>query len=75
MGKVGESCHIGDIFMGAADFADDIILISPSRSSMQQMLSVCENFARKNNLMFSISENPDKSKTKCLYMCVGDGVQ
>ena len=73
--ELRNGCHIGDIFMGAAGFADDIILISPSRSSMQQMLSVCENLARKNNLTFSTDEIPDKSKTKCLYMCVGDGVQ
>ena len=34
---LGVGCHIGDIFFGAAGFADDIILISPSRSGMQQM--------------------------------------
>ena len=28
--------------MGAAIFADDIILLSPGRSSMKQMLKVCE---------------------------------
>ena len=63
--------------MGAAGFADDIILISPSRSAMQQMLSVCENFAKDNNLMFSTDANPEKSKTKYLYMCgkVGGGFQ
>ena len=75
--NLGVGCHIGDIFMGAAGFADDIILISPSRSAMQQMLSVCENYAMENNLMFSTDANPEKSKTKCLYMCgkVGGGVQ
>ena len=72
--SLGVGCHIGDIFMGAAD---DIILISPSRAAMQQMLVVCENFAVENNLMFSTDENPEKSKTKCLYMCgkVRGGVQ
>ena len=74
---LGVGCHIGDIFYGAAGFADDIILISPSRAAMQQMLVVCENFAVENNLMFSTDENPEKSKTKCLYMCgkVRGGVQ
>ena len=41
------------------------------------MLETCENFGLENNLLFSTDENPEKSKTKCLYMCgkVGAGVQ
>jgi hypothetical protein len=66
---LGVGCHIGDIFYGAAGFADDIILVSPSRTGMQQMLAVCEKFAVENNLLFSTDENPEKSKTKCLFMC------
>ena len=29
--KLGEGCHIGNVFFGAAGFADDIILLAPSR--------------------------------------------
>ena len=36
---------------------------------MQQMLTVCEEYAVENNLLFSTDDNPEKSKTKCLYMC------
>ena len=66
---LGVGCHIGDIFVGAAGFADDIILMAPSRSAMKNMLEVCERYAAENNLLFSTDENPEKSKTKCLYMC------
>ena len=66
---LGVGCHIGDIFVGAAGFADDIILMAPSRSAMKNMLEVCEKYASENNLLFSTDENPEKSKTKCLYMC------
>ena len=33
------------------------------------MLSLCENFANKNNLQFSTDVNPAKSKSECMYMC------
>jgi hypothetical protein len=65
----GLGCHIGDIFYGEAGFADDLILISPSRAGMQKMLDVCEQYAEENNLLFSTDDNPEKSKTKCLFMC------
>ena len=65
----GLGCHIGEVFYGAAGFADDLILISPSRTGMQRMLEVCEQYALENNLIFSTDENPEKSKTKCLFMC------
>ena len=37
--KLGVGCHIGDVFMGAAGFADDVILLAPSRTAMQLMLT------------------------------------
>jgi hypothetical protein len=55
--------------LGAAGFADDIILLAPSRGAMEIMLAVCEEFARENNLKFSTDPEPRKSKTKCIFMC------
>ena len=71
--SLGVGCHIGDIFVGAAGFADDIILLAPCRSAMQQMISVCEKYALENNLLFSTDDNPERSKTKCLFMCGKSG--
>ena len=67
--QLGVGCHIGDMFFGAAGFADDLILLAPCRKAMEMMLELCENFAKDNNLQFSTDTNPAKSKSKCIYMC------
>ena len=66
--RLGVGCHISGVFFGAALYADDLVLISPSRNAMQKMLSVCERYAEDQNLVFSTDPNPELSKTKCLYM-------
>ena len=67
--ELGVGCHIGEQFLGAAGFADDIVLLAPSRGAMEIMLATCERFAADNNLKFSTDIDPKKSKTKCIYMC------
>ena len=67
--RSGVGCYIGGRFYGAAGYADDIILLAPCRSAMEQMIKICEEFGVKNNLRFSTDPCPAKSKTKCLYMC------
>jgi hypothetical protein len=54
--------------VGASGFADDIILHAPGRTAMAKMLSVCEDYARNKNLLFSTHPNPGKSKSKCVFM-------
>lgn len=61
MSNVG--CHIGHIFSGAFAYADDIILLSPTRSGMQAMINICETFSRE----YCISFNASKSKH--VYFC------
>ncbi len=34
-------CRVGDCYAGAIAYADDLILISPSRSALQKMLNLC----------------------------------
>ena len=67
--KMSLGCHISGIWYGALGYADDLILISPSRESMAQMLKTCEEYAEEHNLEFSTDPNPNKSKSKCLYFC------
>ena len=62
-------CQVGGWWMGAAIFADDIILMSPGRTSMKEMLKVCQDYASEHNLEFSVDPNPAKSKSKAIYMC------
>ena len=51
-------CHIGSHFCGAFGYADDIMLLSPSVSGLQNMLDCCSEFASTYNVKF----NPSKSK-------------
>ena len=66
---LGMGCHMGGAWVGAAGYADDLILLAPSRTAMQKMLLVCEQYAADHNLQFSTDPEPSKSKSKCLYMC------
>ena len=42
--KLGVGCYIGEVFMGAMGYADDLVLLAPSRTAMQMMLQACEEF-------------------------------
>ena len=53
--------------MGSFCYADDVILLAPTRHSLQLMLNICEEFSNSHNMLFSTDPNPVKSKTKCLY--------
>ena len=67
--KSGVGCHIGGVFCGVVGYADDLLLMAPSRSAMEKMLTLCEDYAGENNLEFSTDPNPAKSKSKCIFMC------
>ena len=59
-------CHIDGVFFGAVVFADDVLLLSASRSGLQAMVDLCHDFAAKKNLKFGTNPDPVKSKTKCI---------
>ena len=52
--------------MGCLGYADDILLLSGSRTGLQVMVDMCGKFAKEKNLKFSTDSNPVKSKTKCI---------
>ena len=43
-------CHIDSVFLGAFIFADDIFLLSASRSGLQSLVDICQDFASRKNL-------------------------
>lgn len=51
-------CHVGEKCAAVFVYADDIILLAPTRFAMQSLLVMCENFADEHNLRF----NPSKCK-------------
>ena len=66
--SLGLGAHVAGLFMGAVCYADDVLLIAPTRSAMQRMLFELEAFAEESNIMFSMDPSPSKSKTKCIYV-------
>ena len=66
--KAGVGCHLGSVFCGVVGYADDLLLLAPSRSAMEQMLRICEVYAEEHNLEFSTHPDPSKSKSKCIFM-------
>ena len=65
--KSGVGCHIGGVFCGVVGYADDLLLMAPTRSAMETMLGLCEDYAAENNLEFSTDPNPAKSKSKVYF--------
>ena len=59
-------CQISGVYLGCFGYADDLCLLSASRTGLQAMVNICQDFASAKNLQFSTNENPKKSKTKCL---------
>ena len=62
--KVG--CWVQGKFTGAAGYADDNLLMSPTHNGLQEMMKMCEDFAKDHNLQFSTNPIVRKSKTKCV---------
>ena len=59
--QLGVGAHVAGIFMGAACYADDVVLIAPCHQAMQLMLDTVENFAMRFNISFSTNPDPKKS--------------
>ena len=49
----GIGCYMGHYFGGAIAYADDLTLLSPSRSGLQCMLNMCESFSKEYDVKFN----------------------
>ena len=67
----GFGCYVGNYFYGAAAYADDIILLSPTRSGLQEMFNICFNYFNDHDIIISTNIDPKKSKTKCIFFPYG----
>ena len=59
-------CWVNSSYQGIFGYSDDNILMAPSISALQDMLTTFEEYAQEHNLKFSTDPNPRKCKTKCL---------
>ena len=69
--RSGLGCRVDNIFYGVLGYADDLLVLSASRSGLQAMVSICEKSAKMRKLKFSTSLDPNKSKTKCIMFTKG----
>ena len=51
-------CHIGNMFLASIFYADDIVLLAPTRSGLMRMIIDCETYCKSYGLSF----NAKKSK-------------
>ena len=61
-------CYIGDYFAGAMGYADDLLMLCPSRKGLQEMLTIAENYASEHRITFSTDNRPEKSKTRGIVL-------
>ena len=59
-------CYIGNILCGALSYADDVIILAPTMSSVYSMLPICEKFANDYDVIF----NASKSKLLIFHLMV-----
>ena len=64
MKKSGAGCHIDEYYAGMFGYADDLLLLCPSRDGLQKMLEIAEKYANDHRISFSTNIDPNKSKTK-----------
>ena len=67
----GLGCNVGNLFYGASAYADDIILLSPTRGGLQDMFKICFDYFNEHDTTISTNPDPQKSKTKCIYFPYG----
>ena len=60
----GSGCSLNRYYSGCFGYADDLFLISPSRSGLQDMLNLASEYVEDHNISFSTHIDPAKSKTK-----------
>ena len=65
--KSKSGCYIGSYFAGAMGYADDLLMICPSRKGLQEMLSIAENYAAEHKISFSTDILPEKVKQRGLF--------
>ena len=54
----GIGCHVGNHYFGALGYADDIVLLCPSKEGLRKLIKICERYAMDHDIIF----NGNKSK-------------
>ena len=70
----GLGCHVKHQFAGVFGYADDIVLLSPTKAGLQSMLNMCAEFFSIHGIQISVNENAKKSKTKGMVFNHKEGI-
>jgi hypothetical protein len=62
----GFGCTINGIYAGIFGYSDDDLVLSPTISGLQCMITITEEYCTSHGLKFSTDPDPIKSKTKCI---------
>ena len=49
-------CHIGNMYIGALGYADDLTLLSPTLSGLKSMLQIADSFGDEYDIMFNVKK-------------------
>jgi len=55
-------CYVGDLWVAALAYADDVVLLAPTVRAMTALLDICDDFASEYDVVFNAA------KSKCLIM-------
>ncbi len=48
------NCYVGDVYCGSLGYTDDVVLLAPTVSSLNIMLSICAEYANEYDVLFII---------------------
>ena len=55
--RSGYGCTIGTHYFGALGYADDVVLLCPTKEGLRNMIKICENYAIEHDLLFNGSKS------------------
>ena len=70
--NINSGCFISNYFAGCVGYADDLLFLCPSRSGLQEMLDVAQEYVKEHQISFSTDQDPAKSKTKGIIFTKGN---
>ena len=53
----GIGCHIGNHYFGVLGYADDIVLLCPSKEGLRKLITICERYAKDHDILFNGSKS------------------
>ena len=55
--NAGIGCYIGNFFVGALAYADDLALLAPSANAMRTLLKICDDYSKQYSIVFNAAKS------------------